>query len=105
LCVCGNFRRCQFLTPSFLRLITSHGHRLKFFYATQVRPAPPTFLLFVNREDLLSDQYRKYLGDQMRTAFGYEGCPIVLIAKARPKTIEPVRKFRPRRTGSNSHQR
>lgn len=84
--------------------VTSHGHRLKFFYATQVRPAPPTFLLFVNREELFSDQYRKYLGDQMRTAFGYEGCPIVLIAKARPKTIEPVRKFRPRRTGSNSRQ-
>ncbi len=85
--------------------VTSHGHRLKFFYATQVRPAPPTFLLFVNREELFSDQYRKYLGDQMRTAFGYEGCPIVLIAKARPKTIEPVRKFRPHRTGSNSRQR
>jgi GTPase len=68
---------------------------LKFFYATQVRTAPPTFLLFVNREDLFSNQYRKYLGDQMRAAFGYEGCPIVLVAKARPKTIEPVRKFRP----------
>jgi GTP-binding protein len=25
------------------------GHRLKFFYATQVRESPPTFLLFVNR--------------------------------------------------------
>lgn len=82
--------------------VTSQGHRLKFFYATQIKPAPPTFLLFVNREDLLSDQYRKYLGDQMRTAFGYEGCPIVLIAKARPKTIEPVRKYRPGRTGSKS---
>jgi GTPase len=75
--------------------VSSHGHRLKFFYATQVRTAPPTFLLFVNREDLFSNQYRKYLGDQMRAAFGYEGCPIVLVAKARPKTIEPVRKFRP----------
>jgi GTP-binding protein len=85
--------------------VTSHGHRLKFFYATQVKPAPPTFLLFVNREELFSDQYRKYLGDQMQTAFGYEGCPIVLIAKARPKTIEPVRKFRPNRSGSNSRQR
>jgi GTP-binding protein len=85
--------------------VTSHGHRLKFFYATQVKPAPPTFLLFVNREELFSDQYRKYLADQMRTAFGYEGCPIVLIAKARPKTIEPVRKFRPNRTGSSSRQK
>jgi len=77
--------------------VSSHGHRLKFFYATQVREAPPTFLLFVNRADLFSDQYRKYLGDQMRAAFGYEGCPVVLVAKARPKTIEPVRKFRPRK--------
>jgi GTP-binding protein len=75
--------------------LSSHGHRLKFFYATQVREAPPTFLLFVNRAELFSDQYRKYLGDQMRAAFGYEGCPIVLVAKARPKTIEPVRKPRP----------
>ncbi len=71
------------------------GHRLKFFYATQVRQAPPTFLLFVNRDELLSDQYKKYLTSQMRRAFGYEGCPIVLAPKARPKTIEPVRKFKP----------
>ena len=74
--------------------VSSHGHRLKFFYATQVRPAPPTFLLFVNREDLLSAQYKKYLGGQMRRAFGYEGCPIVLVPKPRPKTIQPVRGYR-----------
>jgi len=43
---------------------------------------------------LFSDQYKKYLGDQMRRAFGYEGCPIVLVPKPRPKTIEPVRKPR-----------
>src|SRR3982750_2116314 len=75
--------------------VSSAGHRLKFFYATQVRQAPPTFLLFVNRDELFSDAYKKYLSDQMRTAFGYEGCPIVLAAKARPKTIEPMRKSRP----------
>jgi GTP-binding protein len=77
--------------------ISSHGHRLKFFYATQVRTAPPTFLLFVNRDDLFSDPYRKYLAGQMRAAFGYEGCPVILVPKPRPKTIEPVRKPRPGR--------
>ncbi|HWX19309.1 MAG TPA: ribosome biogenesis GTPase Der [Candidatus Binatia bacterium] len=76
--------------------VSSHGHRLKFFYATQVREAPPTFLLFINREDLFSPAYKKYLADQMRRAFGYEGCPIVLVPKARPKTIEPFRKPRPK---------
>jgi GTP-binding protein len=84
--------------------ISSRGHRLKFFYATQVKQAPPTFLLFVNREELFSQQYKKYLADQMRTAFGYEGCPIILVPKPRPKTIEPVRKLRPvKRKASRSH--
>jgi len=77
--------------------VSSAGHRLKFFYATQVRQAPPTFLLFVNRDELFSDQYRKYMADQLRAAFGYEGCPIILAPKARPKTVESVRKPRAER--------
>jgi GTP-binding protein len=75
--------------------VSAAGHRLKFFYATQVRQAPPTFLLFVNRDELFSDQYKKSLTVEMRTAFGYEGCPIVIVPKARPKTVESVRKLKP----------
>ena len=71
--------------------VSAAGHRLKFFYATQVRQAPPTFLLFVNRDELFSEPYKKYLAGELRKAFGYEGCPIVLAPKARPKTVEPVR--------------
>jgi GTP-binding protein len=72
--------------------ISAMGHRLKFFYATQVKQAPPTFLLFVNRDELFSNPYKKYLAGEMRKAFGYEGCPILLVPKPRPKTIEPVRR-------------
>jgi GTPase len=75
--------------------VSAQGHRLKFFYATQVRKAPPTFLLFVNRDELFSDQYTKYLGDRLRKAFGYEGCPIVLVPKPRPKTIDTIRRHKP----------
>ncbi len=74
--------------------VSDRGHRLRFYYATQVKKAPPTFLLFVNRDELFSDQYKKYLADQMRAAFGYEGCPLVMVPKPRPKTIEPMRKKR-----------
>jgi GTP-binding protein len=74
--------------------VSAVGHRLKFFYATQVRQAPPTFLLFINRDELFSDQYKKYLAGELRRAFGYEGCPLVLVPKPRPKTVEPIRKFR-----------
>jgi GTP-binding protein len=71
--------------------ISAEGHLLKFFYATQVRQAPPTFILFVNRDELFSETYRKYLTREMRAAFGYEGCPILLVSKPRPKSVEPVR--------------
>jgi GTP-binding protein len=82
--------------------VSAMGHRLKFFYATQVRQAPPTFLLFINRDELFSDPYKKYLGNQLRSAFGYEGCPIVLVPKSRPKTVEPIRKFTTPRQGNRT---
>ena len=78
--------------------ISAQGHRLKFFYATQVRKAPPIFILFVNRDELFSDPYKKYLAGELRRAFGFEGCPITLVPKPRPKTVEPVRRFKPRAT-------
>jgi GTP-binding protein len=74
--------------------VSDQGHRLKFFYATQVRQAPPTFLLFVNRDELFSDAYKKYLAGEMRRAFGYEGCPLIMVPKPRPRTVEPLRKFK-----------
>ena len=87
--------------------ISASGHRLKFFYATQVRQSPPTFLLFVNRDELFSEPYKKNLAGEMRKAFGYEGCPIVLVPKARPKTVEPIRKFKdsPGQSAARSPQR
>ncbi len=84
--------------------VSATGHRLKFFYATQVRQAPPTFLLFVNRDALFSPPYTRYLADELRRAFGFEGCPLVLVPKPRPKTVEskhrasgPRRAAKPRR--------
>ncbi len=77
--------------------VSPAGHRLKFYYATQVRQAPPTFLLFVNRDELFSDQYIKYLGGELRTGFWLRGLsPHFLSPKPRPKTVESVRKFKPK---------
>ncbi len=73
--------------------VSKQGHVLKFYYATQIGMAPPRFLLFLNRRDILNRGYEKYLSDTLRTAFGFEGCPIILIPRDRPKTIAPVRKY------------
>jgi len=85
--------------------VSAQGHFLKLFYATQVEMAPPTFLLFVNRNELFSPAYYKYLADRMRQAFGYEGCPIVLNPRARPKTIESVRRKNPPKAAKNDKGR
>jgi len=71
---------------------SSKGHRFKLYYATQVGTRPPTFLLFVNRKELLSDNYTRYLTGVLRKAFGFEGCNIRLVAKPRPKSIDPIRR-------------
>ena len=85
--------------------VSAAGHHLKFFYATQTGQAPPRFLLFVNRNELFSAAYTRYLASAIRRAFGYEGCPILLVAKPRPKSIQPIRRTtRPRsRPGRKSN--
>jgi GTP-binding protein len=75
------------------------GHRLKFFYATQTGARPPRLLVFVNLPSLFTDSYRKYLGDRLRAAFGFQGCPLVISARERER-IEPKKtaaKHTPRR--------
>jgi len=85
--------------------VSKQGHRLKFYYATQVGQAPAIFRLYVNRDELFSPQYEKYLGDQLRKAFGYEGCPVIIQARPRPRTIDPVRNRRHRPFAANREVR
>ena len=68
------------------------GKRFKLYYTTQVEGSPPAFTLFVNAPHVCTDQYELYLTRQIRSAFGFEGCPIRLFVKERPKSIEPVRR-------------
>lgn len=57
---------------------TVKNKRLKIYYTTQVKVAPPSFALFVNKEDLLKDSYKRYIENSMREAFGFFGTPIRL---------------------------
>jgi GTP-binding protein len=61
----------------------SRGRRLRIYYATQVGISPPTFILFVNDNKLLTDNYKVYLERKLREAFGFQGTPLRLIP--RPK--------------------
>ncbi|MCA0384263.1 MAG: ribosome biogenesis GTPase Der [Firmicutes bacterium] len=59
------------------------GKRLKIYYATQASVKPPTFVLFVNETELAHFSYVRYIENQIRKNFNYEGTPIVFKVKAR----------------------
>lgn len=57
------------------------GRPLKIYYMTQVSVKPPTFVLFVNDTELLHFSYKRYIENQLRQAFGFDGTPIHFIAR------------------------
>lgn len=57
------------------------GKRLKIYYTTQVGVKPPKFVLFVNEPDLLHFSYKRYIENQFRKAFGFEGNPIKFLIR------------------------
>ena len=59
------------------------GKRLRIFYMAQVEVHPPKFVLFVNKPELMTDTYKKYLEHQFRKAYGFEGVPLQLMLKKR----------------------
>ncbi len=62
---------------------TFNGGRLKIYYANQVSVAPPTFVLFVNDPSYLHFSYKRYLENQVRERFNFEGTPIHFILRKR----------------------
>jgi GTP-binding protein len=59
------------------------GRKLKFFFASQVRSDPPTFLFHVNEPALVHFSYRRYIENQLRERYGFLGTPIQLSFRAR----------------------
>jgi GTPase len=52
------------------------GRALKVLYATQAEINPPTFVLFVNDPELVHFGYERYLENQLRRAFPFQGTAI-----------------------------
>lgn len=60
-----------------------HGKRLRIYYATQFGVAPPSFRLFVNSPQNMTDSYKRYLENKLREAFGFSGTPIRIFMRPR----------------------
>jgi GTP-binding protein len=68
------------------------GHRPKLFYATQAAVAPPTFVFFASDASSVHFSYRRYLENQLRERFGFDGTPIRLVFRDRSSVKLPRRR-------------
>jgi GTPase len=86
-------RRKRIPTPELNRLIRAASLRQpppagkigppKIFYATQVAVAPPTFVFFARHADQVHFSYRRFLENQIRAEFGFDGTPVKLVFRER----------------------
>lgn len=59
------------------------GKRLRLYYITQAAVKPPTFVIFVNDKELMHFSYTRYIENQIRNAFGFQGTPLKFIIRER----------------------
>jgi GTP-binding protein len=52
--------------------------RVKFYFASQVDTNPPLFLFVMNNATLITENYKRYIQNQIRDEFGFDGITIKL---------------------------
>lgn len=57
------------------------GKRVRVLYGTQAGIRPPRFVFFSNHPQLIKESYRKFLENQIREQYGFEGVPLSLVFK------------------------
>jgi GTP-binding protein len=59
------------------------GKPVRLYYVTQTQVAPPTFTIITNYPDAVHFSYQRYVVNQIREAFGFEGTPVRVFYKAK----------------------
>ena len=64
------------------------GRRLKIYYATQVAVKPPLFSFHINDRELMHFSYARYLENQIRESFCFEGTSIKFVFREKGEKEE-----------------
>ena len=79
---------------------TSGGKAPRLYFITQAETAPPTFVIIASSPEAVHFSYRRFVVNQLRKKFGFEGVPIRVFYKAKRRgkvgEPEPEKKERPR---------
>jgi GTP-binding protein len=55
----------------------------RLYYVTQAEVAPPTFVVMTSAPDSIHFSYQRFVVNQLRKQFGFEGCPVRVQYRAR----------------------
>jgi GTP-binding protein len=61
------------------------GKRIRILYGSQVGIEPPKFVFFATHPYLLKESYKRFLENQIRENFGFEGVPVSFVFKRKNK--------------------
>jgi len=75
----------RFLKSVDFERASSPGYGIRIQYMTQAAISPPTFVVFTNRPGKLHFSYQRFLENQIRRAFGFEGTPIWIKTRGKEK--------------------
>jgi GTPase len=75
----------RFLKSVDFERASSPGYGIRIQYMTQAAISPPTFVVFTNRPGKLHFSYQRFLENQIRRAFGFEGSPIWIKTRGKEK--------------------
>jgi GTP-binding protein len=59
------------------------GRHIRLYYITQADVCPPTFYVSANLATAVGEPYRRYLTNQLRKIYGFDGAPIRVVVRAR----------------------
>jgi GTP-binding protein len=63
------------------------GKHVRIYYITQAAVKPPIFVFFCNTPALITENYRKFINNQLREVFAFSGVTIKLIFKGRKEGV------------------
>jgi GTP-binding protein len=92
---------------------TMGGRAPRIYFVTQAEVAPPTFVAMTNHPDAIHFSYRRFVLNQLRDHFGFEGVPVRVHYKARrrrtaeeaPAVAGAHKPMSERKTGPKRRQR
>ncbi|MDD5746688.1 MAG: ribosome biogenesis GTPase Der [Candidatus Omnitrophica bacterium] len=65
---------------------------VKIHYLTQVKVQPPTFVIIVNRPELIKKHFVRFLEKELRRRHDFQGSPVVLLVKKKQRDKKKIQK-------------